>query len=249
MHRLAQVLGQAGFLRSGRIGYFYAWFGNDKRGRYADQHHAGHQAVGQAPVLQGGDVQGSGAGGEDGYPVTGDVGGSHGSLAVLGFGFDPVGVDGDILGGRTKSGQYRPERDPFQMLQRITHRHAKQCAGNHQLSEQHPAAPASEQSGEYRDRQSVDQWRPQDLDRVRHTYPAEKANGRQFDADIAQPGAERTTHQQQGKAGRKPQKQHADDTWLEVNAQAFGWQGSGAGVGGAGTHACPCDGAGGSGQA
>jgi len=140
---------------------------------------------------------------------------------MLGHGFYPVCIYGDILGGRAKRGNDGPDCDKPQLFRGIRKSHAQKGYPDSRLGGDHPGPAAAENPCQQGQGRPVHNGGPKHLDGMGHADPTEKADGSQLDAQVAQPGGKGAADEQKRKPGGKPQKQHPDNPRLQVDAPAL----------------------------
>ena len=69
------------------------------------------------------------------------------------------------------------------------------------------------------DRSAIDQWRPQELERVGKGREAEETDRAQRHVHLPQPGRERVEDQQVGQSRREPERQHDQHAPLEEDGE------------------------------
>ena len=225
-----QPFAGAGFAPHSVLRHRHVRFAYQQRGQHADPHAGRHHQIGKAPrpvfvggvgqVHRRGQPQHAGRGGDHGDAVAALVGGRHRALQPLFHRLDAVGVERDVLGGRGEGHRQRAPGHAFECLGRIGAGHADQRGRDRPLRQQQPGTSAAEQAGEQRQRQPVHQRRPHPFETVGQTYPAEIADGRAVHTGFAQPVGQRTQYQDERKAGRKAEEEHAGDARVRVHLEA-----------------------------
>ena len=114
----------------------------------------------------------------------------------------PVGVDDDVLRCRQPGDEAGEQRERGERGRRRRRRHPEQRAGERELGEDEPAAPASEP----RRLEPVHQRRPEELERVRQADQAQEADRREVDAVGGQP----CLHRLAGERERQPRCEAED---------------------------------------
>ena len=196
-------------------------FANHQGGNHADPHRQRHRPVGPLPGLvivspaaaaePVGEIQRTGAGDQHTDTVTGDISRRHQRLQVDFGRFDTVGINDDILGRRGEAechGGQRHQRQARLARRRVDRRHAQDRANDRRLRGEQPGTAPAEAAGQQRQRQLIDQRRPDELERVTERGPAKIRHRRALGASLAQPQRQRRKDQQQRHTRRKTQKQH-----------------------------------------
>ena len=105
----------------------------------------------------------------------------------------------------------------------------QQCACDTDLRQQHPAATATENGRQARQRQVIDERGPDELQRIQDADPREHADLGHADIRSRQPGGERAGNEQKRQTGGEAEKQHGQHPRMQVNAGAVD-PGSGGGA-------------------
>ena len=120
---------------------------------------------------------------------------------------DPPSIDRDILRRRGQRGNQRDQRKPAQRHHGIGHRQPEQRRDQRDLTGENPplAPPQPADSGQG---QSIDQRRPQKLERIGQADPRQHADRRHRHMRFAQPGVERADQQRIRQPRGKPERKH-----------------------------------------
>ena len=209
--------------------------GRKQHRHHAQQHRRGHHQVSGLPgaVLVAGraqrgrdfgagcNPQHAGAGPDHGDAVARLVRSGQRGLALRVGRLNTKSVQRNVLRGRAHSHCQRAPDHGQQRLLRVGQRHADQRRHDDALRQQQPAATPAQPAREQGNRQAVYQRRPDPLEAVGQTDPAQVTNRGAVDAGFTQPKTQRAKHQQQRQAGRKTQQQHAQRGGFKVHAQGL----------------------------
>ena len=161
----------------------------------------------------------SGAGPDHGQAIAGLIGCRQRCLTLAASRLNAKSVQRNVLRCRTDSHRQRAPDDRLQGHTRVIEGHRDQPHHDAQLRQQQPAAPASKPGREQGNRHPVHQRRPDPLEGIGQTHPAQVADGGAVNACFAQPETQGAKHQQQGQTGRKTQRQHAQGGWFQINLE------------------------------
>ena len=187
-----------------------------QHGHNADQSAERHHNINFPPVEPGCQPQGKSAGKKHSQPVAQHKNGRAGAL-LRGFKtVNAVGVENNILRGRTAGNDQCQKRHPGGMFSRIDCRHCENSRQHAQLNEQCPAA-AAPQTLKQRQPDAVDQRRPYPFEAVGHPRQRKKADQSIGNLTFLQPHRQRAADQKQRKTAGKAERQHYRHSPVGIN--------------------------------
>ncbi len=153
-------------------------FRHEQGGHDADADESGHRRVARVPSRVGRYGERTGAACDERYPIADLVGRQQRPLRLHGAGFDAPCIQSDVLRSCTKSDKQRAKGHVSHPGGRIAQAEFEQSRGETDLRQQHPAAPAAQETVEERRRHAIDHGRPEELDRVENADPREHPDRR-----------------------------------------------------------------------
>ena len=204
-------------------------FRREQHREHADSHRRRHREVGRRPgagvvadVAAGRarrDPEHARAGPDHGEPVAGLIHRRQCRLLLDPGRFDAIGIERDVLRGGREGDDERGDGQGAQPMLRVAEGHRNQAADDDGLGNEQPGASPAQSARQQRQRQSIDQGRPDPLEAIGQADPREVTDRGAIDAGFAQPERQRAQHQQQRQAGGEPEEEHAQRRRFGVDAQ------------------------------
>ena len=119
---------------------------------------------------------------------------------------DPIGINRDVLGGGHEGHGQRPDGQRDRRRDRIAEPHADDGDAQRHLARQDPGA-ALTQRGERGQTHSVDQRRPQEVDRIGRRHDAQEPDRSAAETFLAQPDRQRREHQRRRQPTRHSEEE------------------------------------------
>jgi hypothetical protein len=178
--------------------------GREEDGHHADRDQGRHQREGEPPAAELRGIERAGARGEHAEAVAPLRDGGAGALLLGAQQLDAVGVDHDVLARRQEGDDRGGERRLPRVGERIDQAEPQDRARQQHLDGKRPAAAPAEQARQQRQRQPVDQRRPQELEAVGHADQREQADRGQGDAALRHAIGERRARERERQPLAKP---------------------------------------------
>jgi hypothetical protein len=154
--------------------------------------------------------------------IRGHVRRHAGSLLALGQAFDPERIDDDVLCGGRRGHQQRAQCDQPWRLGRIADGKKDDRRDQEELRKNQPAAAATQECGEHRYVEGIDDRCPEELDRVRRADQREQADSAEIDARLAHPDQQGRARERERQSGGEAEEQYDEHARLQIDRERVG---------------------------